>query len=306
MISLFGGGSSKGLVGVEISDGAIAIAHIRNRDNQSKLEHCELLIPEAHGELPREQFLARIQSLGLDKAATTLVLNSDLYTLLLVEAPNVPEEELSDAIRFRVKDMINFPVSEALVDVFTLPADSNRSGRTMAYAVAAQESRLTPLLSLIAESGLKLAAIDIPEMGLRDLAELGGGAEEGVAWVRVMSGRGILVLMRANQVYLTRQFKLAYNAGLFDELPEDQLALELQRSLDYYERQMGQVPPRRVVLCGENITPDKIGDGLRRGISVPLELAELKVKLEQPGEFEESLLQSCAGAIGGALRAAAD
>ena len=56
----------------------------------------------------------------------------------------------------------------------------------------------------------------------------------------------------------SRSFSINYKAGLFDELPESEIALELQRSLDYYERQLKQQVPNTVIFIGENITDDKI------------------------------------------------
>src|SRR5436305_12451607 len=47
---------------------------------------------------------------------TTLLAQSD-YQMLLVESPNVKREELKSAVRWRIKDMIDYHVDDATIDV---------------------------------------------------------------------------------------------------------------------------------------------------------------------------------------------
>ena len=58
--------------------------------------------------------------LRADRSAT--LLPAGCYDLLLVESPSVPLEEKREAIRWRIKDLIDFPVTEAVIDWVELPA----------------------------------------------------------------------------------------------------------------------------------------------------------------------------------------
>jgi len=58
----------------------------------------------------------------------------------------VPAEELAEALRWRVKDLITFPVAEAIIDAFLLPEDSARGTSRMAYAVVAQRKNIEALV----------------------------------------------------------------------------------------------------------------------------------------------------------------
>ena len=293
--------STPGLVGLEVSEQGIAFAYVDDSNGQSQLCNCDMLMAN-DGQLPKDQFRDRIQQLNLTGARCNVVLPAGSYNLLLVEAPNVADDELRDAIRFRVKDMLSFPLSEALIDVFPLPADSSRSGRKMVYVVAARESDVRDIMALVELAELQLAYVDIAEMALRNITEQLDVGQRGVAVVRLMQGQATLALLREGNMYLSRQFDLPYNAGLFDELPEDQLVLELQRSLDYYERQMGQVPPGNIYLCGDNVSADKISDNLNTSVAADVSALELAQALQSPNSIDESMMQLCVSAIGGALR----
>lgn len=104
-------------------------------------------------------------------------------------------------------------------------------------------------------------------------------------------------------MYLARSFSLNYNGGLLDALPEESLALELQRSLDYYERQMGQAPPAVIYVCGEHVSEDKVGEVLKASLAPRVQWLnpELAVQVA-PDEMDDPLAQQCIAAIGAALR----
>jgi len=72
----------------------------------------------------------------LTGATCVSVLEHGGYQLLQVEAPDVDPLELKAAIRWRIKDLIDFHVDDAVIDVFEMPANGPRA-RTM-YAVAAR------------------------------------------------------------------------------------------------------------------------------------------------------------------------
>lgn len=253
---------------------------------------------------PIDQLKHRIQELNLQGAACHVSLPVIDYNLLLVEAPKVPQDELREAIRWKIKDLIPYPLEEAAIDVFPLPPESSR-GRNMVYAVAMPEAKVRDIMELVEKIGLKLESVGIMELALRNLTEQVTDDERGIGLVYLRQNRGLLVLMKGSSVFLSRQFDMAYNAGLFDELPEDQLVLELQRSLDYYERQMGQVPPGKLLLCGENISEDKISESLKGAFRSHMSVLDL-APLQGADAFEPSLLNMTLPALGAALTVGAE
>src|SRR5690606_16355740 len=108
-----------------------------------------------------------------------------------------------------------------------------------------------------------------------------------------MQGGGSLQIIRAGNLYLSRQFSLAYNGGLLDDLPGEALVLELQRSLDYFERQLRQPPPSHLYLCGENITLDKLTPDIRSNLAVTMDLLSLNAGLQIDEQVQEHTLSLC-------------
>lgn len=290
------------IIGVDFSTAGVAFAHIqRPATQQPLLVNCDFIPAETGIELV-DLLRSRLLKLGLLGIPCNLVLSPGSYQLILGEAPKVPAEELTEALRWRIKDLVQFPIAEAVVDAFLLPEDSARGTNRMAYTVATQRKNIETVVAAAKATGLQLKNIDIPELVLRNLAEACCDTKRGVAIVKLQQGGGSLQIIRDGNLYLSRQFSLSYNAGLLDELPGEALVLELQRSLDYFERQMRQVPPSHIYLCGENVSGDKLTPEIRNALAVSINLLDLSSGIQIADAIPEHILSLSLSAIGAALR----
>lgn len=290
------------VIGVEFTTEGVAFAHIQRLPTQQPLLSYSEFIPADTGSNAAELLRSRLAKLGLQKVPCNLVMGTGSYQMLLGEAPKVPPEELAEALRWRVKDLIQYPIADAVLDAFLLPEDSARGTNRMAYAVVAQRAHLVELIAQAKEANVELQAIDIPELVLRNLAQACCDTKRGIALVKLGQGGGSLQIIRDGNLYLSRQFSLAYNGGLLDDLPGDALVLELQRSLDYFERQMRQIPPSHVYICGENVTADKLTPEIRNSLAVKIELFNLESGMQFGSNVQEHSLSLCLLALGAALR----
>ncbi len=291
----------QGVVGVELSDDGLALAYVEVTAEANTVQQCEF-IPLAQGESAPERLRDRVAELGLQGSPCQLVLTAGSYSLLLVEAPKVEADELVEALRWRIKDLVPFSVEQAALDVFLLPEDSSRGGNPMAYVVAIEKSVIQTMVELVAEAKLELQAIDIAELALRNLLRHCTDTPRGIALVRLSQGGGNLSLLREGNIYLSRAFDIAYNGGLLDDLPEDALILELQRSLDYFERQMRQAPPAHIFFCGENVSADKLTDKIKHSLPGEVNILPVADALTFREGLDEHILPLCLAALGSCLR----
>ncbi len=289
---------SKSLVSVEFLQEGMAIAVCDSSSQISKISFIGV-----DSSISQQQQLSEyVSKHNLSKSRCRVVLPLKDYQMLLVEAPAVEDAELKDALKWKVKDLISTPIEETVIDAFSLPRDGNKSGKKMAYVVASPLPRIKEIVELVHRSGLRLEVIETEEMALRNLALMKKGMESsrGIAIVRVTEGEGLVCLYKDGNLYLSRQFTLGYSGGLLDELPGDAFSLEVQRSFDYYERQMGLSPPAGLYVCGENITEDKITIDIRRSVTVPTHFFDLSDHLKTHDIADESIHHLCIGALGSA------
>lgn len=171
------------------------------------------------------------------------VLDPADYQLLLVEAPDVLPAELRAAVRWRLKDNIDFPVEDAVVDVFDIPEQTRRVGSKMMYTIAAKRQAVEAHAALF-RAARGFSVIDIPEMALRNLMSRLPEAEHGLIllWMSAESAR--LLVIKQSTLYLTRHVQFTRNGGgdggfgngaAAGGVDVAAIALELQRSMDYFE-----------------------------------------------------------------------
>jgi MSHA biogenesis protein MshI len=179
-----------------------------------------------------------------------LVLPLDQYQVFQLERPEgVDRSELGDALKWRLKDLLDFSPSEAVSDAFAFPEDASRGRGELVNVVAARKSLVRELIELVNSSGLELVSIDIAELALSHLVARLDTTKRGAALVHMRGRYGQLVICKDDMLYLSRRLDVAID-DLHDASQQENaiqsLALEMQRSLDYYESQLGQVPPARI------------------------------------------------------------
>jgi MSHA biogenesis protein MshI len=159
------------------------------------------------------------------------LLNSGDYKLLPLEGMAVAPEELNAAARWKIKDLLDFPIAEATIDCFQLPILDPQSKQKRAYAVAAHTLLLEKMAQLIRSSGLHLANIDIPELALTNLCVRFAKANENVGLLLLQETSAKLIICRQDNVCFMRTIEFQ---------AVEKLGLEIQRSLDYYQSELRQ------------------------------------------------------------------
>ncbi len=264
--------------------------------------------------------LARLRrDLKLDRYRCTTLLKSGDYQIVQVEAPNVLPAELKNAVRWRIKDMIDFPVDQASVDSVSIPGTEAAAGRTgQMLAVAARNQVIATAVKPFHDADIPLEVIDVPEFAQRNIARCLEQEGRGVALLSLDDRGGLLTFTCGGELYQHRRIDVTLaslkgagpggteSADVRMELegPYERLAVELQRSLDHFERVFPRVAVAKLV-----VTPVPGADQLRGYLSnrldLPVELLYLSEVMDFPdiAELHEPARQAqCLQVIGGALR----
>jgi MSHA biogenesis protein MshI len=186
----------------------------------------------------------------------TTVLGGGDYQFMSVEAPNVPRAELKTAMRWRMKDVLDFPVAEATYDVLDIPLDPDAAVRPQQsiFAIAARNSVIQARQQLFTRSKIRLRTIDIPEMAQRNVSGMLEPDGRGIAMLSFGEDGGLLTVSWRGELYLSRRIDVTL-AQLLDADQErrhqsfDKITLELQRSLDNFDRQFSFISVAKLVLA---------------------------------------------------------
>lgn len=187
----------------------------------------------------------------------TTLLAPDEYQILMVDAPNVQPDELKTAIRYRIKDSLSYRVDDATVDVLQIPGAKNAGNRPQSlYAVAASNDTIQKCVTLFEKAKINLAVIDIPEMAQRNIAALYETEGRGLAMLAFDERGGLLTFTCDGELYLSRRLEIT--SGQLQDANEtarqqyfDRVELEVQRSLDYFDRQFHQISLNRMLVVSQ-------------------------------------------------------
>jgi MSHA biogenesis protein MshI len=276
----------------------LAVVHKR-KGEKPLLQHCGIY-PSI--EIKAEHVLsAMFQSRRLARTPVSGVIGTDDYQLVQVEAPQVPAAEIRAAVRWKLREVISFPVEEAVVDVFGLPAASRHSQATMVVAVAARNTAVQRLVAVIAPRAPRFDIVDVPELCLRNLSAVLPQDERGVALLAFSDTFAHLLLTRAGVLYLTRRIDVK-GGEQSAEIDAAALALELQRSLDYYESFYDQPPITDVVLAPADARTRKLAPTLAAETSLQVEVFDAERLFEIADGIEIDTRWSGLIALGAAMR----
>ena len=245
----------------------------------------------------------------------------------MLEKPEVTDDELPQAVRWRVKDSLPFDVNNAIVDVFEIPGQRERGRSPLVYVTAAEKKFLKQRIDLLEEQNLELEKIDIAEMVMRNIASLLPEDQQGVALLKLDATKGLITLTHESSLYLARNLEVGYaslanNTGpefnaaeinpaegmaLEEGLSPDQqrsfdaIVLEVQRSLDYYESHFAKPAINSLVIAPLPYKIPGMINHLASALGLQVRLLDLNAVLELTQPISDEIQANCFYAIGAAL-----
>lgn len=186
---------------------------------------------------------------SLKGCGASIVLAHDDYDLFQMDRPDVEDADLQSATHWKLSEFISYSPAEAVSDVFEIPDSQYGAGRQV-YVCAARLERLKNLVSVVKDAGLIIESIDIADLAIRNIAksaihkptEVALGA---IGLIVIYKDISRLYICESDTFYLSRIIKIAQHQVEVDDAVHqaeiaDQYALEIQRTLDYFDSHFGR------------------------------------------------------------------
>ena len=280
-------------------------AYVERRGGRARVSLCETY--RTQGDVTGALTRLRREH-GWGRYRCTMLLGADEYQLHSFEAPKVEAGELKSAARWRVKDLIDYPLDAATIDMLDIPVDSNARNHSV-FAVSARNEVVQHYVRRYQRAGIGLAALDIPEIAQRNISALFEEESRGLALLAFEETGGLLTVTFRGELYLTRRIDIPL-AKLLDSDPDaraqlhERIALEVQRSLDHFDRQYSFITLSRFLLVPLPVETG-LADYLASNIYVRVERADIGAALDcdRIPELADPARQGfCLQILGAALR----
>lgn len=295
-----------GLTGLEVREDGVAVVRVvREPGRAPRVTACDFRSWNGDASARAKVLASLAADFDLKRARCTTVLDGSEYTLLLTEAPDVPADELRSAIRWRIKDLIDFHVDDATLDVFDVTTPSAPGKTRSMYVVAARNAAIQRRVDLCDNAGVNLDIIDIPEMAQRNLAAILPEDVRGVVMLSFNAHGGLVTITRQGEIYLSRRIEIGLDAlGQADDRTPyfDQIVLEVQRSLDYFDSHFRQAHVDTLVLSPPAGEIPGIVEYLNQNLNVKAAVMNLGQALQFDADVAPTLNGQALIALGAALR----
>jgi len=284
-------------LGIEFGNEAVQVS-VLSRENGEIRWVKQQLLPLTNWQNHLAKYVSQE---SLANTPTHILVASGKYQILQVEKPNLPEAEISQALVWSVKDLVNIQ-EEITVDYFDLPAQG--AGPAKINVVALPKAHVEELLGGATEVGLDIQSIGILELAVADLIE---PSDEAILTLVQEAGQEVFLnIIKNSQVYFSRRLRGYENLSTFNaqELQMgvgDSLSVEIQRSMDYFESQLRQAPIKKILLGLESAHIEEFCDIMQKLTFMPTEV--LKPAISHADELKYS--HSYVGSLGAAYLQAA-
>jgi len=301
----------KANVGIYLAADGIAVAEIDASDDlMPGLKSCQYIAASDPVERLKQLELY-IKQHALKKRSCSVVLDAAYYNLIQMAAPPVKDEELKDALRWSVKDFVDYPVDQAVIDVFRVPVQQNREGKV--FVVTSLREDIQQTVAFIKKSGLKLQSIDIEELSLGNIARKIPGHEKGIALLNFEQHHGSINLYHDSALYVSRRIdtgiermeelqSLGSELTAIEEQVYDPIILELQRSLDFYESEFAKPPISHLVVSPKHPVLQSFFDYAESHSGLRVEFIHLPQLFPDSTALDDEANSNCLLAIAAASR----
>lgn len=167
---------------------------------------------ERQGADSMEDFVRRLQGLGLKGLEASCMLRPEQYQLLQIDAPAVAPEELRSAARYQIREMLDAHVDDVTLDVMRV-GDGQQKGAGHLFVVAATNSVIRGVLGLGDAMHWKVSVIDVQETAQRNLQSALAGRDgradrANAALVLVDEHQAVLTISANEELFYTRRLEL--------------------------------------------------------------------------------------------------
>lgn len=212
------------------------------------------------------------------------LLNPDDYQLFVMDTLPVKEEEFAEALKWRARSLINYPVEQASLDYFNLPGKRG-SNTTMMALIAARSGYLEQVVNIAKDTNLNLTTIYIPELAMKNLAAIYETDEKCTAVIYFYDKGTILNISSKQVLYFTRRLNYnsttAQNANNFEPI-----CLDVLRYFDFFQSQWRLNSPNRIFVISDKDVSEVIS-ALSQHLMLTVESFHIRVPSKGAEPFTE-------------------
>lgn len=250
---------AQGLLAVHLRSDGVGFAYTSVPQQHGEVDLCDFVTCSEDERFKVVKQFIKQHGLG-QQLDVNLVLPPSDYKTLTIDAPDVEPSEYHQAAKWLVKDLLDYPVTEAAIDLFPMPVGSQKK----LYLVCARQSLIRQYINEFQKLNLSLVGVETPELALRNLLLL--KKEPSCLLLYKTDFFTGVMIYKDQAIYLVRAIR-----GDLEELSHKKVITELQRSLDYYQKQTKLELPQKLMMTPNLSGYENLEANLEAQLGMPIE-----------------------------------
>jgi len=265
-----------------------------------------------------------IKSLNIRVKEAACSVSGNSVIIRKISLPAMPPEELEDQIHWEAEQYIPFDINDVNIDFQILASDQNDPSKIEVLLVASKKEIINDYLAVFNEAGINLAVVDVDSFAIQNAFELNYdiGSENVVALINIGASIMNLNIVKNDVSLFTRDVQMGGNLyteeiqkqfGVSSEEAEkmkiseassdpaklkdtisrvnETLAMEMRRSLDFYNTTAGEGKINNVYISGGGAKTPMLVEAVQQRLGLPVEILNpfLNVKINEK-EFDPEYL----------------
>ena len=209
-----------------------------------------------------------------------------------ISFPRMPPKELERALAFEARRHMPYDPARMILRHQVLSEDK-RTGTCEVLLVATGRDSLREHRNVLEKLGVEPNAIDVTPLALANASLLGSGSREETIVVVDLSATGaVVVVHRVHGLFFSRHLPFAVadvaeQGGAEEKEKIGELAVELRRSLAYYDNVTGRMGFSRILAAGGGAMRKEVLSALERELGLEVEVMDPCDQLEVDPELAE-------------------
>ncbi len=299
--NLFNKKATDEYVGVALYPSFVRIVKLKKKEGEEKLAciHAEQYPLERP-----EQLSALLEKIiaeqGLSNSAVVLVIPPEKVESVQIEMSELPKVDIQASLPWKLKELVSIPPQDMICDYIEMdiqPLGQQAKAQIMATSRTYVEDILAPFHN----NKVTIAGITTEQFVLARMQTLEDTAQ--LIFVQHKEMAGILLILKNQQICFAR--KIRGTDAVINMAPEqikeygaDMIAIEIQRSIDYYESQLKQPPIKDVLIAIAGANESLVGEILNTNLPVKTRAAKTSSDIEdETGKISLAFLAALGGAL---------
>jgi type IV pilus assembly protein PilM len=266
-----------------------------------------------------------IDSLKITAKEAVCSISGNSVIIRKISLPVMPVEELEEQIHWEAEQYIPFDINDVNIDFQIISPDDIDSSKMNVLLVASKKDIINDYMAVFNEAGLRLIVVDVDSFAVQNAFELNYNVDPDEVTALVNIGASVMnmnIVKDGNSLF-TRDVQLGgslyneeiqkhmgvnteeaerikvsgsatENAKLKDIIARanDTLAVEMRRSLDFYNSTAGEGKIGKVYLSGGGAKSAMLPEAVSQKLGVPVEILNpfKKVRFDEK-EFDPDYLK---------------